>query len=256
MTNTPHSASPLLWTILVLQLLIIAAIVYLFMGGTPRGGSLPAVLSTPSGAPSGPGTSGSAGSPPSSLTPASLPPDSASASSSAASSPVGSADPAADPFFAFPSAPSFFSPSPSPFFRPRPLSPFHGEFARAMAQAQALLDASAADLFSPDSAWSDLPATPTCNLTATPEAYTLSIALPALAPSDLSVRLDGRLLSVDASSDASSPNASSASSFRYRTLLPGPVPADAVPSVSSTADGVRIDVPRTAANPQPERSNP
>ena len=254
MTNTSHPASPLLWTILVLQVLIIGALVYLFMGGTPRGGSLPAVLSTPSGAPSGLGNSGSAGSPPSSFAPAALPPDASSPSATSSSS---AADPDDDPLFAFPSARSVsFVPSPSPFFRPRPLSPFHGEFARAMAQAQALLDASAADLFSPDSAWSDLPATPTCNLTATPEAYTLSIALPALAPSDLSVRLDGRLLSVDASSDASSPTASSASSFRYRTLLPGPVPADAVPSVSSTADGVRIDVPRTAANPQPERSNP
>ncbi len=243
---TSPRTSPLLWTILALQILIIGALVYLFMGGTPRGGSLPAVLSTPSEAPSGLGSSGSAGSPPSSFAPAALPPD---ASSPAAPSSASAADPDDDPLFAFPSTRSVsFVPSPSPFFRPRPLSPFHGEFARAMAQAQALLDATAADLFSPDPAWSDLPPTPSCNLSASPDAYTLSIALPALAPSNLSVRLDGRLLDVEASADASSPSSASSSSFRYRTLLPGPVPPDAVPTVSSTPGGVRIDVPRTAGN--------
>lgn len=247
METSSHPNSPLLWIILVLQVLIIGALVYLFMGGTPRGGSLPAVLSTPSGAPSGPGSSGSAGSPPSSLTPASLPPASPSPSAPSAADPADEADDPA-PFFAFPSGGTLVVPSPSPFFRPRPLSPFHGEFARAMAQAQALLDATAADLFSPDPAWSDLPPTPSCNLSASPDAYTLSIALPALAPSNLSVRLDGRLLDVEASADASSPSSASSSSFRYRTLLPGPVPPDAVPTVSSTPGGVRIDVPRTAGN--------
>ena len=246
---TSSRTSPLLWTILALQILIIVALVYLFLGGTPRGGSLPAVLSTPSEAPSGPDVSGSAGVPPPSSSPLSPAPalvDRPSAGQPAAPSSSASSAPAPDPdpFFAIP-----FPASPSPFFRPRPLSPFHGEFARAMAQAQALLDASAADLFSPDPAWSDLPPTPTCNLSASPEAFSLSIALPALAPSNLSVRLDGRLLSVDASADASSPSAASSSSFSYRTLLPGPVPPDAVPAISSTPNGVRIDVPRSVNAP-------
>ena len=101
--------------------------------------------------------------------------------------------------------------------------------------------------FGPDDAWAALPASPAMNLREMNDAYELSLALPDANPSNLDVRLDGRLLSVSSHQDTRTPRTSASQSFSSRVWLPGPVASDASFQVTNVDDRICIRIPKPAA---------
>ena len=155
-----------------------------------------------------------------------------------------------------PNAPSSFSllprfavfqrPAPLPRYRP-PADRLRAEMQRMLAEANQAF-AGFDSVFDRDDVWANLPASPAMNLRELPDAYELSLALPDADPDSLDVRLDGRLLSVSARQDTRSAHASSSQRFNSRVLLPGPVEANAVFTITNVNDRICVRIPKPAAH--------
>ena len=154
-----------------------------------------------------------------------------------------------------PNAPSSFSllprlalfqrPMPAPRYG-HPADRMRGEMERMMAEANRAF-ADVDSFFGPDDAWAALPASPAMNLREMNDAYELSLALPDANPSNLDVRLDGRLLSVSSHQDTRTPRTSASQSFSSRVWLPGPVASDASFQITNVDDRICIRIPKPAA---------
>lgn len=148
-----------------------------------------------------------------------------------------------------PNAPSPFSLFPRLAVFQRP-APRYRHPADRMREEMERMMADFADFdsfFGPDPAWAALPASPAMNLRELDDAYELSLALPDADPSNLDVRLDGRLLSVSSHQDTRTASTSSSQSFSSRVLLPGPVDPDASFQVTNENSRICIRIPKPAA---------
>ncbi|MFH0880682.1 MAG: Hsp20/alpha crystallin family protein [Lentisphaerota bacterium] len=99
-----------------------------------------------------------------------------------------------------------------------------------------------------DQGWDSLPASPTMDMRVLGDRYEVIFSLPGCDPSNVTVNLEGRLLTVASSSSQASSSKSQFNRFQSRIQLPGPVGDAQGAKVQFTNGMMRITVPRGTGN--------
>ena len=145
-----------------------------------------------------------------------------------------------------PSTPPLRSPFNDPFFASA--SDMHRHMNQMMADALQSFE-QLNDAMAMDQGWDALPASPTMDMRVLGDRYEVTFSLPGCNPSNVTVNLEGRLLTVASSSDAAQPHQRQFQRFQSRVQLPGPVGDVQKAKVEFTNGVLRLTIPRgTDAN--------
>lgn len=95
-----------------------------------------------------------------------------------------------------------------------------------------------------DEGWSTMPASPTLDMREDPLQYVVFFSMPGLDRSNVTVRLEGRVLTVRSRATDQARSHVSSYSYEQQFQLPGPVQDESRMQMALTNDVLRIQIPK------------